>query len=879
MKKWILLFLLPLKIIFSQDITGGLNGQILDSLNKPIEGVEIIVSGTSLQGTRGTTADSRGYFILSKLPSGIYKIDINSVNYQNLTYENFPVQLGTTSSLGIINLKSRIINIPEVIIYDKNTAIDPTTTTVGGNLSFKTFDALPINRNFRSMISLLPQVNESYLGDQANVSGSTGPENIYYIDGLNVTNIVNANLSTDLPYNFVKEVQVKSGGYEAEYGHALGGIVNVITKSGSNEFHGGVFSYFTSNILEGRPSAITQIVTVPNYQLYDLGFNLGGPIILNKLWFFVAYNPNVDLKNVELPVFGKYTDRNITHLFAAKLNWNSSQNTNFTFSLFGDPFSHNSINTDYINNGWTVINKDVLFAKTNGGDIDLSVHGWHNFNNNLLLETSVSYLRRFVNSYPNGAFAPTFQDDITRTVSGGIGEIGKQLETRSNISSSISDIIGGHSLKLGVQFEDNSYNVSTQENSLGSFIERPEDSFYIVHYFNGNGGTVRNHVLSAYIQDSWQISDRLTVNPGFRWEAQFMISSLGKLWQTIPDEYQPRIGIIYQPGKISTQKIFASYGRFYEEIPLVLATHYGAENPTILKYYSHNPLIDPLGEDSTGSYFDTILPKVPNFKGEYIDEYLLGYERVLFKFFKLTLKGTYRYLPQTVEDGFDFNLNHFIIGNPGTPSLSFFPKLYRIYKSLEVTLESLNYENYYFMISYVLSRNYGNYSGLFEDGAVQPNTSSLPDVPFHIPNNTGLLPNDRTHVFKFSGSYSLGFGLTIGTSFLWETGTPLTEFGQDYFGQDYFVSPRGTAGRTPALWDLNFRFTYDFGNIFNSSFNPRLKLDLFHVFSQRTPVNYDQVHYMNLDENEKPINPNPNYLTPIAYQLPFTARLGLEVNF
>ena len=184
------------------------------------------------------------------------------------------------------------------------------------------------------------------------------------------------------------------------------------------------------------------------------------------------------------------------------------------------------------------------------------------------------------------------------------------------------------------------------------------------------------------------------------------------------------------------------------------------------------------------------------------------------------------------------------------------------------------------MVSYVLSRNYGNYAGLFDLGNSMVNQSPLPDLVEQIPNSDGLLPNDRTHIFKFSGAYTFTFGLTLGTAFIWESGTPLTNYGRfRNSGYSYFISPRGSAGRTPSVWDLNFRLTYNLGNLLNSSLRPKIKLDLFHLFSQRTPVNYDQTHYYGQDANGQPSLPNSDFLNPTSYQPPFTARIGLEVEF
>ena len=136
--------------------------------------------------------------------------------------------------------------------------IDPSSTTVGLNLASETYEDLPLDRNFRSIVSLALQANTSYLGDEVNISGSTGMENAYFIDGINVTDPFKGATSTNLPYNFVREIEIKTGGYEAEYGRALGGIVNVITPSGGNDFHGQVFGFFTSHRFAGsyRPGVV-----------------------------------------------------------------------------------------------------------------------------------------------------------------------------------------------------------------------------------------------------------------------------------------------------------------------------------------------------------------------------------------------------------------------------------------------------------------------------------------------------------------------------------------------------------------------------------------------------------------------------------------------
>jgi hypothetical protein len=249
----------------------------------------------------------------------------------------------------------------------------------------------------------------------------------------------------------------------------------------------------------------------------------------------------------------------------------------------------------------------------------------------------------------------------------------------------------------------------------------------------------------------------------------------------------------------------------------------------------------------------------------------------------LGIRGIYRNLREIIQDAVDPGTGMRLVGNPGRGNMSFLPKPKREYTALELTLEKMRGKSFNFLTSYVLSRNYGNYTGLFDsDFSLEvPHSGLTYDYPEQLANGTGLLPNDRTHNFKFFGSYKLDFGLLVGTSFIWQTGTPLNEFGA--FARDPFVSvflrPRGTAGRTPSIWDLSFRLTYGFNRFVGSNVNSKLILDAFHLFSQREVVNIEQKHYFAVDANGNQVSVNPNYLRPLLYQPPMTVRLGLEVGF
>jgi hypothetical protein len=122
--------------------------------------------------------------------------------------------------------------------------------------------------------------------------------------------------------------------------------------------------------------------------------------------------------------------------------------------------------------------------------------------------------------------------------------------------------------------------------------------------------------------------------------------------------------------------------------------------------------------------------------------------------------------------------------------------------------------------------------------------------------------------------------LTLGTSFSWQSGTPLSEFGGHSTGAAYvFLRHRGAAGKTPPIWDFNLRLAYDLKQLRHSVWKPRLILDIFHVASQRKPTLFDEFHYFSVDENGNQINPNPLYGQATRFQPPMAVRLGLEIGF
>ncbi len=218
---------------------------------------------------------------------------------------------------------------------------------------------MPVGRRFSDALYLAPGVSSGSAGRATRRSrAASGLDNQYVVDGVNITNpgygalgsysIVFGSLGNATPYDFIKEVQVKTGGYEAEYGQSTGGVVNVVTKSGSNNFRGSVFGYSRPGALRpsGRSSrARTAPCNSASNEPSDAGFEVGGPIIRDRLFFFGAINPSWETRDVQrrrrasrcesLGVRGPQApDLNRT---PAKATWQIASSHRLDASFFGDP--------------------------------------------------------------------------------------------------------------------------------------------------------------------------------------------------------------------------------------------------------------------------------------------------------------------------------------------------------------------------------------------------------------------------------------------------------------------------------------------------------------------------------------------------------------
>jgi hypothetical protein len=201
---------------------------------------------------------------------------------------------------------------------------------------------------------------------------------------------------------------------------------------------------------------------------------------------------------------------------------------------------------------------------------------------------------------------------------------------------------------------------------------------------------------------------------------------------------------------------------------------------------------------------------------------------------------------------------------------------------LELTAQKLDASPFSYMLAYVLSRHHGNYVGLYDQDASVgvPHGGSNFMNPAELQNAEGLLPNDRTHVFKAFGAYRLGSRLTAGSYVTLQSGTPLSYLGANATSPFDFIFLRrpGTSGRTPWIWDLNVHLGYDLRSS-GAPLSSKIVLDAFHLFSGKRPVWIAQKAYLAIDPvTGEQTQPNPLYGQALLRQPPMTLRLGLKIQ-
>src|SRR5215831_3515764 len=289
--------------LFGQEKFGSLNGAATDATGAVLPGVTVSVTNKTTNRSRTIMTGSDGTYTFNDVEPGAYSMKFELAGFSTVNVPDRPLQVGQTMRVDAAMKVGAVV--AEVEVTDVVPLIDVQGTLLAHNVTQEEFDRTPKSRTFQSLAIASPGVNQGDIEGGIQIHGSSGAENSFIVDGVVTTSPLEGQSRQNTVFEYLQEVQVKTGGIDAEYGGALGGVISAVTKSGGNLFTGEGHYYYIGSALSSGPVpriqlSPTEINQITVYHLQDPkaplnrhepGGSLGGPIFKDKLFFFGSFSP------------------------------------------------------------------------------------------------------------------------------------------------------------------------------------------------------------------------------------------------------------------------------------------------------------------------------------------------------------------------------------------------------------------------------------------------------------------------------------------------------------------------------------------------------------------------------------------------------------
>ena len=826
---------------YSQASEGSIYGKVA-------AGASVTIKSEDTGASRTLTADANGNFSASRVAPGKYTVTAGDKSTL------ITVSIGSATRVDQEQLLATV-----EVLANAIKSIDFKTTESNFVIDQETIQALPVALNVNTVAALSPTVIRGDAGlGSGNVpsfAGASVAENAYYINGFDVTNIRNFLSYADLPFEAIAQQQVKAGGYGAEYGRSLGGVVSLVTRRGTNEFKGGLSLSYSSSELSGKGHDVLnkEPELSSNYWAFQraskrenalLTAHLGGPLIQDRLFFFAM----VEQPMAENSSFGRTSStksKSDTPTGLLKLDWQINDSN--VFELTGiwnktrtdlddytNPTGQNYLTTHsgaakkswYYSGAWTGIAKytgyitDNLTVSLGGGKVsdlvgDIKGSRTASLQCIAVYDVDLTPLGCWNENALTGRdpFAP---DDRDERVAG-----------RFDVEYKLGD----HTIRGGVDYQNfesvaagSSYSGGTyyryfRTGAAGGTVNgvrvAPNTTYVRQRFYNTTSGAFEVINNALYLEDTWQVNERLMVYGGLRSETFDNRNADGVSFVKKENLIAPRLGFSLDMDTEQPTKVFASAGRYY--IPVASNTNIRATRAELFTndfflFTSRNSNGIPSGLTRLGSTVFLSSGETPdpaiiadaNLDPMNQDEFILGAQRTFDNDWTIGLKAIYRKLNSGMDDfcdhtaldrwvaetkqpfaatfdsyqfacalinpGKDVTLSLDVKGD-GNRALYTVPAKYfgldayeREYKGIELTFERPWDGRWSVRGSYVLSKSEGSGEGYVSSTINQEDAGITQDFDFGSFDDGayGPLPNDRRHVLKFFGNYGVTPELTAG---------------------------------------------------------------------------------------------------------------------
>ena len=670
----------------------GSTGTVIGAISGvPASGYTVTIKNPSIGFSREIQVDASGSFRFPQLAIGDYEIVVTK-NGTLAGQQKVRVTVGGTANarfdLGAPSGVERI-----EVTGARVSAVDLTSADSGLTIGEVEFDRLPVGRDITSVALLAPGTikGESQFGNLASFSGSSVAENVCYINGMNVTDPDKGLGCGSIPFEFYKEFQVKTGGYSAQYGRATGGVINAVSKSGTNEFEFGATAYYQPDYLgDGTEltnfaGAVFRDTTKNEYTETNATISAAGPIIKDKLFFYAIYNPRsferkeAYASNARTTATNRWRETDSNDAFwGGKVDWEI--NDSHRLSLFG--FSNDQsrdrtqVNYNALTDTVTTPSNRIFSDEIQEGGTSSSLTYSGTFSETFNVSAMVGTYKTESSVIPGNTECPSITDSRPNQASpllscgSGTGIDSNEIEREIRRVDFEWAFMDGHLLRFGYDGEEikanhitapagdgtYAYNTIAAGATIGGTDYKNNTNAahdYVSKRVFAGGGAFSTENYAIYLEDQWTINDQWFATIGVRSDVAENKGKTGVTFVKLDDQIAPRLGLTYDPNGDGSSKVFANYGKYFFPIPVNTNYRTASGIRDVTEYYRFTGINSanntPTGLtlldthiNGTGAIPDPILSAAPEYSAQSVTEYILGYQRELNEEYTAMVRGTYR---------------------------------------------------------------------------------------------------------------------------------------------------------------------------------------------------------------------------------------------
>ncbi len=896
---FLVLLLLMVSFSSAQRLTGTIRGTVKDSMGEILPGATVEIQSPDLiGGAQADISSASGVFLFSALPPGTYEVTVSLDGFQSLKRENIVVSVGKTVTLDVILQQATVEE--TITVIGESPVIDVTKSGTTANYSLDLLQNIPKSRfTYIDIMLWAPGVsaNETQGEEWHSSLGSSYFSDSYLVDGIDTSFDYNGTTWVWNNPDIYQEGEIISIGAPAEYGNFQGAVVNVVTKSGSNDFLGELNTYLLPSSFVGNNVPDAEYPYSVDYQ-NDFSLELSGPLKKDTIWVYsnFQWKRSAYSQLGTPPDFPTKADYKRGFL---KMTMQLHKNHRLMVSYQHEVYDLPDVITPAQpyeacakEPGWYLVPNLMLTSILGQNAIfELKVGGWFAHDEWVPMDGNLDESAHYDGAtgyYTNGIWGWTKAD-------------ASRIQANATLSYYADDFIkGNHDFKVGVQFNRGHY--AGIYSYSGGVAYYDYDGYPYYAYFQdpyNYGASISR--LGVFVDDAWAIGDRLTINLGLRFDHQSgdimdveeIDADRNPTGNTIEgisnaiswNNWSPRIGLVFRLTSDAKTILRATYGHYYEGLYLASFFALSPSSQPVRAYwynwdieeYELSWIWDPRGGRAVGN----------DLKSSLCQQFSVGFSRELFTDFGLEITYIYKsskdFLSwwntagefEAVDYYDEYAAKTIQVWNQTTdPSDDFLtlinhPDYKQKYQGFFITLNKRLSNNWQLSSSFVYSKA----KGVSSTGQLtQGNFSGLRD-PNSLINNTGydgFLQSDRTYMFKMQGTYFLPFDFSVSASYTAMTGKPIARSisvtGMDQGAFSILAEPRGSNHRLDAWNLLDLRIEKVFR--YKERFRLRIAADIFNLFNEATMI-----------ETLTTRGTSEDFMQPARIIPPRRVQLGIRLSF